>query len=60
MTREEIEKICTIEKRWYEIGYINGLRDADAEPNLKSLWMNNCNGEMAFIENNGRILKTII
>ena len=23
------------------------------------LWMNNCNGEMAFIENNGRILKTI-
>lgn len=24
------------------------------------LWMNNCNGEMAFIENNGRILKTII
>ena len=24
------------------------------------LWMNNCNGEMAFIENNGRVLKTII
>lgn len=24
------------------------------------LWMNNRNGEMAFIENNGRILKTII
>ena len=24
------------------------------------LWMNNCNGEMAFIEKNGRILKTII
>ena len=24
------------------------------------LWMNNCNGEMAFIENNGRILKTLI
>ena len=24
------------------------------------LWMNNCNGEMAFIENNGRTLKTII
>ena len=22
------------------------------------LWMNNCNGEMAFIEKNGRILKT--
>ena len=25
-----------------------------------ALWMNNCNGEMAFIEKNGRILKTII
>ena len=24
------------------------------------LWMNNCNGEMAFVENDGRILKTII
>ena len=24
------------------------------------LWMNDCNGEMAFIENNGRTLKTII
>lgn len=24
------------------------------------LWMNNCNGKMAFIENNGRILKTLI
>ena len=24
------------------------------------LWMNNCNGEMAFIEKDGRILKTII
>ena len=23
------------------------------------LWMNNCNGEMAFIEKNGRILNTI-
>ena len=23
------------------------------------LWMNNCDGEMAFVENNGRILKTI-
>lgn len=47
MTREEIEKFSdeepyyfetNIEKIWYEIGYINGLRDADAEPNLKSLW----------------------
>ena len=24
------------------------------------LWMDSCNGKMAFIENNGRILKTII
>ena len=47
MTREEIENLSAvesyyfetnIEKRWYEIGYINGLRDADAEPNLESLW----------------------
>ena len=47
MAREEIEKFSVvepyyfetdIEKRWYEIGYINGLRDADTEPNLESLW----------------------
>ena len=47
MTREEIEKLSEvepycfesdIEKRWYEIGYINGL--IDAEPNLESLWHN--------------------
>ena len=47
MAREEIEKFSVvepyyfetdIEKRWYEIGQINGLRDADAEPNLESLW----------------------
>lgn len=47
MTREEIENLSAvepyyfetnIEKRWYEIGYINGLRDADVEPNLESLW----------------------
>ena len=47
MTREEIEKLSAvepyyfetdIEKRWYEIGYINGLRDADTEPNLENLW----------------------
>ena len=23
------------------------------------LWMNNCDGEMAFVENNGRVLKSI-
>lgn len=47
MAREEIEKFSVvepyyfetdIEKRWYEIGYINGFRDADTEPNLESLW----------------------
>lgn len=47
MTREEIENLSAvepyyfetdIEKRWYEIGYINGLRDADTEPNLKKFW----------------------
>ena len=40
MTIEEIEKIGAVEKTWYEIGYINGLRDADAEPNLKNIWHN--------------------
>ena len=47
MTREEIEKLSVVgpycfetdrEERWYEIGCIDGLRAADAEPNLKSLW----------------------
>lgn len=53
MTREEIEKFseeepycfgyCGEEQkmredRWYEIGCIDGLRVADAEPNLESLW----------------------
>ena len=47
MTREEIENFSAvepyyfetdIEKRWYEIGYINGLRDADTEPNLEKFW----------------------
>lgn len=47
MTREEIEKFSDEEpycfetdreERWYEIGCIDGLRAADAEPNLKILW----------------------
>ena len=46
MTREEIEKlsvvepfyIVTDEERWYEVGYIDGLKAADEEPNLEILW----------------------
>lgn len=47
MTREEIEKIGSVgpycfktdrEKRWYEIGCIEGLSAADEEPNLERLW----------------------
>lgn len=47
MTREEIENISAVEpycfetereERWYEIGCIDGLKAADAEPNLESLW----------------------
>ena len=49
MTRDEIEKISAVEpycfetdreEIWYEIGCIDGLKAADAEPNLKSLWHN--------------------
>ena len=47
MTRAEIEKISAVEpycfetdreERWYEIGCIDGLKAADAEPNLENLW----------------------
>lgn len=47
MTREEIEKISVskpyrfeshFEKIWYEVGCIDGLKAADAEPNLERLW----------------------
>ena len=47
MTREEIEKIGAVgpycfktdrEKRWYEIGCVEGLAAADEEPNLERLW----------------------
>lgn len=46
MTRDEIEKISAIEpycfendreEIWYKIGCIDGLKAANAEPNLKSL-----------------------
>ena len=47
MTRDEIEKFSSVrldcfetdrEERWYEIGCIDGLKAANAEPNLESLW----------------------
>ena len=48
MTREEIEMMSSVaepcffeaisEQRWYEIGCIDGLKAADSEPNLESLW----------------------
>ena len=47
MTREEIEKIGAVgpycfktdrEKRWYEIGCVEGLAAADKEPNLERIW----------------------
>ena len=49
MTRDEIEKISAVEpycfetdreERWYKLGCIDGLKAADAEPNLESLWHN--------------------
>lgn len=50
MTRSEIEELNDIrpycfetdgEKKWYEIGCIDGLDAADAEPNLSELWHSN-------------------
>ena len=47
MAREEIEKLSAVEpycfetdneEKWYKIGCIDGLKAADAEPNLESLW----------------------
>ena len=47
MTREEIEKLSVVEpyrfesqfeEIWYEVGCIDGLKAADAEPNLGRLW----------------------
>lgn len=51
MTREEIEEFSRVElncfetdreEDWYKIGCIDGLKAADAEPNLKSLWHDAC------------------
>ena len=47
MTRKEIENLSVVEpycfetdreKRWYELGCIDGLKAADAEPNFEKLW----------------------
>ena len=47
MTREEIEKLLVVEpycfetnreETWYEVGCFDGLKAADAEPNLEILW----------------------
>ena len=47
MTREEIEKLSVVEpyrfesqfeEIWYKVGCIDGLKAADAEPNLEILW----------------------
>ena len=47
MTREKIEKLSVVkpyrfesqfEEIWYKVGCIDGLKAADAEPNLESLW----------------------
>lgn len=47
MTREEIEKLSAVEpycfetdgeEKWYKVGCIDGLKAADAEPNLERLW----------------------
>ena len=47
MTRDEIEEFSGVElnrfetdreEDWYKIGCIDGLKTADVEPNLESLW----------------------
>ena len=47
MTRDEIEEFSGVElncfetdreEDWYKIGCIDGLKAADTEPNLASLW----------------------
>ena len=70
MTREEIEKIGAVgpycfktdrEKRWYEIGCIEGLAAADDEPNLKRIWHDageepKENSKIALVDTKGRWL----
>lgn len=67
MTREEIEKIGAVgpycfktdrEKRWYEIGCMDGLAAADEEPNLERLWHDageepKENSEIAIVDTEG-------
>ena len=62
------EEVTKFGKTWKMVNRLNLLEQEDGFPiwwkviEIEDgvLWMNNCNGEMAFIEKNGRILKTII
>ena len=62
------EEVTKFGKTWKMVKALNLLEQEDGFPIWRKvieiedggLWMNNCNGEMAFIEKNGRILKTII
>ena len=62
------EVVTKFGKTWKIVKSLNLLEQEDGFPiwwkviemEEGVLWMNNCNGEMAFIEKNGRILKTII
>ena len=60
------EEVMKFGKTWKIVKSLNLLEQEDGFPiwwkviemEAGVLWMNNCNGEMAFIEKNGRILKT--
>lgn len=62
------EEVMKFGKTWKIVKSLNLLEQEDGFPiwwkviemEAGVLWMNNCNGEMAFIEKDGRILKTII
>ena len=62
------EEVTKFGKTWKMVKALNLLEQEDGFPiwwkviEIEDgvLWMNNRNGEMAFIEKNGRILKTII
>lgn len=62
------EEVMKFGRTWKIVKALNLLEQEDGFPiwwkviEIEDgvLWMNNCNGEMAFIEKNGRILKTII
>ena len=61
------EEVTKFGRTWKMVNRLNLLEQEDGFPIWWKvteigdgvLWMNNCNGEMAFVENNGRILKTI-